>query len=74
MLDRAYAVYKQRLGEQHPNTLTCANSLAIIYSQTGRNRLAIKEFNRVFALRRELLGPDHPQTLATQNRLIAMRK
>jgi hypothetical protein len=48
--------------------------LAIIYSKTGRNSLAIKEFNRVFALRRDLLGPEHPQTLATKNRLIAMRK
>jgi hypothetical protein len=69
MLNSAFVVYKHRLGEKHPNTLMCANSLAIIYSRTGRHALAVKEFTRVLALRRDVLGPAHPQTLGTQARL-----
>jgi tetratricopeptide (TPR) repeat protein len=60
---------EQRLGPDHPRTITCRASLAYVYRQAGWLDRAIPLYERIFADWKSLLGPDHPRTLRFSNYL-----
>jgi hypothetical protein len=51
------------LGEDHPDTLTSANGLAISLRAVGEYQAARELAEDILARRRRVLGEDHPDTL-----------
>lgn len=58
-----------KLGDNHPNTLTSMNNLALAYSHQGRWDKAEKLQVQVMEAITTKLGVDHPVTLASMNNL-----
>ena len=69
MKNAVYNAYKEILGENHPDTLTSLNNLAITYSSLGDYNKALEMKNAVYNARKEILGEKHPDTLASLNNL-----
>ncbi|MFJ7331231.1 tetratricopeptide repeat protein [Streptomyces cyaneofuscatus] len=63
------ATSRQRLGEDHLDTVTARANLASSYRQAGRTREAIAIEERVVADREQLLGEDHPSTVLARANL-----
>jgi tetratricopeptide (TPR) repeat protein len=63
------ALYKTKLGPDHPDTLRSMGNLASSYASVGREADALKLREEVLALRRAKLGPDHPSTLISMSAL-----
>ncbi|MCK9876967.1 FxSxx-COOH system tetratricopeptide repeat protein, partial [Frankia sp. Ag45/Mut15] len=61
--------WHHRLGEDHPDTLTAAESLAGAMWSMGDYPAARGLVEGVLARRREILGEDHPDTLRTAGNL-----
>jgi hypothetical protein len=60
---------KRLLGEEHPNTLTSMNNLALTYHHQGRwDEAEFLLVQTAHSLRRKF-GDDHPMTLEVQVRL-----
>ena len=57
------------LGDDHPDTLTSANNLAVDLRALGERRRARELDEDTLARRRRVLGDDHPDTLASANNL-----
>ena len=69
MKNAVYNAYKEILGENHPDTLTSLNNLAITYSSLGDYNKALEMKNAVYNARKEILGKKHPDTLTSLNNL-----
>ncbi len=67
LFERALAIWRQALGEDHPNTAECYNSVAANLAAQGRHREAQPLFERALAIRRNVLGEDHPVTAKSYN-------
>ena len=67
--ERARAIFTDRHGPDHPDTLLSMHYLAISYFVLGRHDDAIKLREEVLAARRRILPPDHPDTLASMGDL-----
>jgi tetratricopeptide (TPR) repeat protein len=63
-LERSLALYRHKLGPDHPATLLSMHGLAQVYEAQGRYDEAEDLCRRVLQGRRAQLGADHPQTLA----------
>ncbi|MGH3927191.1 MAG: tetratricopeptide repeat protein, partial [Pseudonocardiaceae bacterium] len=72
LVERALDQYRSVLGEDHPNTLTAANTLAVDLHTLGRYEQARQLYEDTFTHRRRVLGEDHPDTLRTANNLAAV--
>jgi len=70
--ERARALREDKLGPDHPETLTTRNNLALAYQEVGRTAEAIKLFEATLKQRESKLGPDHPDTLTSRNNLAAI--
>ena len=57
------------LGEEHPETLTSMNNLAVLYRAEGKYPQAEPLYMRVVEVQRRVLGADHPNMLLTMNGL-----
>jgi tRNA A-37 threonylcarbamoyl transferase component Bud32 len=68
-LQRSAAIYRQRLGREHPDTLASMNDLGSAYLAAGKLDLALPLFEETLKLRTEILPPDHPDTLTSMNNL-----
>ena len=66
---KALASRKERLGADHPDTLTAMNYLANGYLAAGRMDRALPLFEEALKLRAANLGADHPDTLISMNNL-----
>ncbi|KAK7937544.1 uncharacterized protein PG986_014412 [Apiospora aurea] len=60
---------KQKLGPDHPDTLTSMANLASTYRNQGRWEAAGKLEVEVMETSKQKLGPDHPSTLTSMNNL-----
>ncbi|KAK8071290.1 hypothetical protein PG997_011493 [Apiospora hydei] len=60
---------KQKLGPDHPSTLTSMANLASTYRNQGRWEAAEKLEVEVMETRKQKLGPDHPSTLTSMANL-----
>src|SRR5262249_54081366 len=59
--------YTDRLGPEHPDTLSSMNNLALSYDVLGRHAEALKLGQETLALRKAKLSPNHPDTLGTMD-------
>ena len=57
-------------GEEHPDTLTSMNNLAVTFHAQGDLRGARALQERVLEARRRVLGEEHPDTLMSMNNLV----
>jgi hypothetical protein len=55
---------KRVLGEEHPDTLTSMNNLALTFKDQGRNDDALKLMTECLSLSKRILGDSHPDTVA----------
>jgi tetratricopeptide (TPR) repeat protein len=66
---RATEIAKRTLGEEHQDTLSCLNSLALPYSARGRWKEAEELHVQVLETIKRVLGDEHPATLNSMNNL-----
>ncbi|MDQ3765485.1 MAG: FxSxx-COOH system tetratricopeptide repeat protein [Actinomycetota bacterium] len=69
LVERAFALRQQLLGEDHPDTLRSANNLAITLNMLGEYTAA-RQLDEDTLARRRVLGEDHPDTLASADNLV----
>ncbi|MFH8374267.1 tetratricopeptide repeat protein [Streptomyces cyaneofuscatus] len=60
---------RERLGEDHSDTVSARASLAVLYRQAGRTGEAIELLERVVADSERLLGEDHPSAVRARANL-----
>lgn len=65
LLRRAYKLDRRRVGDDHPDTLTSANNLALTLHELGERQPARTLHADTLTRRRRVLGPGHPDTLAS---------
>jgi tetratricopeptide (TPR) repeat protein len=64
----------QKLGPDHPSTLTTLHALATAYEDAGRTTEAIRLLEQVRDRQTQELGPNHPHTLNTLHSLAGAYK
>ena len=57
------------LGQEHPDTLTSMNNLAMVLSSQGKYEEAEEMHRQTLELREKVLGKEHPYTLTSMNNL-----
>jgi hypothetical protein len=62
-------VWKRTLGDEHPDTLTSMNNLALRYSDVGRTKEALQLTEETLTVRKRTLGDEHPDTLTSMSNL-----
>ena len=60
---------EQKLGREHPDTLSVRHRLAVAYRSAGRPDIAIAMLEVALASRERVLGADHPDTMRTRSEL-----
>ena len=74
LASRLYWQWRDRLGPDHPDTLSAGHHLGHALRQMGRYREARQLSEDILARYRRVLGEDHPDTLASANGLaVSMR-
>ncbi|MGH8571307.1 MAG: FxSxx-COOH system tetratricopeptide repeat protein, partial [Gammaproteobacteria bacterium] len=71
LIERAFELRRRVLGEEHPTTLTSANSLALNLRGLGQYEAARRLDEDTLTRRRRVLGEEHPHTLTSANNLAA---
>lgn len=61
-LERTLRSLVERLGTEHPDTITARNNLATKYAQMGRRQAAVQQFELTLAEAVEVFGDEHPRT------------
>jgi tetratricopeptide (TPR) repeat protein len=72
--ERAVALRRVQLGEDHPDTLDSVNVLAVQYKYQSRYDEAERLYLRTLETRRSVLGDEHPDTLDSMNNLAVLRR
>src|SRR5262249_50216544 len=67
LYDKALAIRRRVLGEEHPDTAASYNDLARNLQAQGNLAEAESDFQRALQIRRKVLGEQHPLTHATSN-------
>jgi tetratricopeptide (TPR) repeat protein len=65
------AVCRKMLGEEHSNTATSYNNLALNLNALGRYKEAEDGFKKALDIRRKVLGEEHPATARSYNGVAA---
>jgi hypothetical protein len=73
-LRQSAAIYKRKLGPDHPDTLGTLNNLALAYEDAGNATEAIALLEQVRDAQLKNLGPDHPDILTTLHNLAVAYK
>ncbi len=63
---------KTTLGEEHPDTLTSMNNLALLFRCQGKYEAAEPLYKETLQLRKKVLGEEHPRTLTSMNNLAVL--
>ncbi len=69
MYAKCLEISKVKLGDDHPDTLSSMNNLALLYSDQGRFDAAEPLYAKCLEVRKVKLGDDHPDTLSSMNKL-----
>ncbi|WP_318306230.1 FxSxx-COOH system tetratricopeptide repeat protein [Amycolatopsis solani] len=69
LFERAYTLSRDRLGEDHPDTLSYANNLALDLSDLGEHQRARELNEDTLARRQRVTGGDRPDTLSSASNL-----
>jgi tetratricopeptide (TPR) repeat protein len=65
LLKQAMETHKRMLGQEHPDTLSSMNNLALTYRKQGRWKEAEVQFTQVLETKKRVLGEEHPSTLTS---------
>ena len=68
-LELAMALAQEKLGPEHPLTISALDTLGGAYIDAGKPEKILPFFEEVFRLRKAKLGPEHPDTLDSMHRL-----
>ena len=74
LLQKCLERRKEKLGEDHPDTVTIMNNLAGLYESQGDYASALALYLKCVEKRKEKLGEDHPNTLSTMKNLAGLYK
>jgi len=66
---RALDLRRQKLGDEHPETLETMGELALLHRDRGHYDEARPLMEKAVEIRRASLGPDHPSTLTAMHNL-----
>ncbi len=66
---QALAIRKQQLGDNHADTATSLNNLALLYQSQGRYSEAEPLLKQALAIIKQQLGDNHPSTATSLNNL-----
>jgi CHAT domain-containing protein/tetratricopeptide (TPR) repeat protein len=66
---QALAIFKEVLGERHPDTANSYNSVASCLQAQGKAAQALPLYGKALAICKEALGERHPYTAASYNNL-----
>jgi tetratricopeptide (TPR) repeat protein len=69
MQRRALEMMEKVLGQEHPDTLSSMNSLAVVLRRQGKYEEAERMHRRALELRERVLGQEHKSTLRSMNNL-----
>jgi tetratricopeptide (TPR) repeat protein len=69
LLERALAICRRLLTDDHPDTVASYNNLAISLNAQGKHAAAQPLLEKALAINRRVLGDDHPHTAAAYNSL-----
>jgi tetratricopeptide (TPR) repeat protein len=69
LLEKALAIRRRLLTDDHPDTARTYNNLASNLDDQGKHAAAQPLYERALAIRRRLLGDDHPDTALSYNNL-----
>lgn len=69
LFEQADAADRERLGEDHPRSLTVRHNLAVSHLMAGAPDRALPLFREVLRARERTLGADHPDTLTSRRHL-----
>ncbi|RDK45914.1 TPR-like protein [Aspergillus phoenicis ATCC 13157] len=69
---RVLELRRQKLGNTHPHVLEGVASLAQLYNEQGRSKLAEQTGIEVLQIQREILGNKHPHTLQSMANLVSI--
>jgi tetratricopeptide (TPR) repeat protein len=69
LLEQVRDTFVEKLGPNHPSTLSTRNNLALAYQAAGKLPKAIELLEHVRDAQVKQLGADHPRTLTTLNNL-----
>ncbi|MCT7990299.1 tetratricopeptide repeat protein [Laspinema olomoucense] len=69
---QAMNICRKVLGDEHPDTATSLNNLALLYKSQGRYREAEPLFLQALNIRRKVLGDEHPDIAGSLNNLAAL--
>jgi tetratricopeptide (TPR) repeat protein len=69
LLTKALETRRERLGPEHPDTLTAMHQLAMTHWEAGNLDMAMPLSEETVRLRRATLGPDDAATLTSMNNL-----
>ncbi len=67
LLERALAVRRQTLGDDHPDVADSVNTLAVLHSYQGDYEGAVKLYDEALVLRRAAYGENHQKMAETYN-------
>lgn len=67
--EQCLAVARQRLGEEHPDTATSLNNLALLYNSQGRYSEAEPLYKQAISIFQKSLGDNHPNTITARENL-----
>ncbi len=62
LYNRSLAIWKQQLGDNHPDTAKSFGNLALLYYSQGRYSEAEPLFKQALAISKQQLGDNHPDT------------
>jgi serine/threonine protein kinase len=71
-LEHVLSLRRERLGAEHPDTLTAVDGLASLLQDQGKLAEAEPLFRQNLEARRRVLGPEHPDTLTAVNNLAGL--
>jgi tetratricopeptide (TPR) repeat protein len=63
------AIEVKVLGEEHPNTATTYNNIALVYDAQGNYPEAMKWHQKALVIREKVQGKEHPDTAATYHNM-----
>ena len=72
MYDDCFSKRKDRLGEDHPDTLAAMHNLASVFDDTEEYKKAQSLYESCLEKKRDALGNNHPSTLQSMNNLAVL--
>lgn len=69
---RALDIYREQLGDEHPDTIDQINDLGFCHSQLGAYAEAERCYKEALEARRRTLGDEHPDTIVVRHNLASV--